>query len=91
MRSASASSNYDALQASFEKRFPRGLSFLASYTWSKSIDDSSLWNGGAVAVTNFHLERGLSTFDARHRFVASYTYDLPFGHGRSSAQQFQRW
>jgi hypothetical protein len=82
VRSASASSDYDALQASVEKRFSHGLSFLSAYTWSKSLDDSSLWNGSVVDVTNFHLERGLSTFDARHRFVTSYTYDLPYGQGR---------
>jgi hypothetical protein len=82
VRSPSASSIYHALQASIEKRFSRGLSFLTAYTWSKSIDDSSLWNGSVVDVTNFHLERGLSTFDARHRFVSSYTYDIPYGQGR---------
>jgi hypothetical protein len=82
VRSASASSVYHALQVSLEKRFSHGLSFLSAYTWSKSIDDSSLWNGSVVAVTNFRLERGLSTFDARHRFVTSYTYDLPYGHGQ---------
>lgn len=82
VRSASASSNYNVLQARLEKRFANGLSFLSPYTWSKSIDDASLWNGSAVAVTNFNLERGLSTFDTRHRFVASYTYNLPYGHGR---------
>ncbi|MBV8817585.1 MAG: TonB-dependent receptor, partial [Acidobacteriaceae bacterium] len=82
VRSASASSVYHALQASVEKRFSYGLSFLSAYTFSKAIDDSSLWNGAVVDVTNFHLERGLSTFDARHRFVSSYTYDLPYGHGR---------
>jgi len=82
VRSPSASSIYHALQASVEKRFSQGLSFLVSYTYSKAIDDASLWNSGTVAVTNFHLERGLSTFDARNRFVASYTYDLPYGHGR---------
>ncbi len=82
VRSASASSVYHALQASMEKRFSHGLSFLAAYTWSKSIDDASLWNGSVVDPTNFHLERGLSTFDARHRFVTSYTYDLPYGAGQ---------
>ncbi len=65
-----------------EKRFSYGLSFLASYTYSKSIDNASLWNGSAVDVTDFQLERGLSTFDTRNRFVTSYTYDLPYGHGR---------
>ena len=82
VRSPSASSIYHALQLSFEKRFSHGLSFLSGYTFSRSIDDSSLWNGSVVDVTNFHLERGLSTFDTRHRFITSYTYDLPYGHGR---------
>jgi hypothetical protein len=83
VRSAGASSDYDSLQVSLEKRFSHGLSFLAAYTWSKSIDDSSLWNGSAVDVTDFRLERGLSTFDARNRLILSYTYDIPFGKGRT--------
>jgi hypothetical protein len=74
---------YHALQLSGEKRFSHGLSFLTSYTFSKSLDDASLWNGSVVTVTDFRLERGLSTFDTRHRFITSYTYDLPYGHGRS--------
>ncbi len=82
VRSPGASSIYHSLQLSVEKRFSKGLSFLSAYTFSKSIDDGSLWNGSAVAVTNFHLERGLSTFDTRHRWITSYTYDLPYGHGR---------
>jgi Carboxypeptidase regulatory-like domain/TonB dependent receptor-like, beta-barrel len=82
VRSPSASSIYHALQLSYEKRFSHGLSFLTAYTFSKAIDDSSLWNGSVVDVTNFHLERGLSTFDTRNRWISSYTYDLPYGHGR---------
>ena len=82
VRSPGASSIYHAMQLSVEKRFSHGLSFLSSYTFSKSIDDASLWNGSVVTVTNFRLERGLSTFDTRHRFITSYTYDLPYGHGR---------
>ena len=83
VRSPGASSIYHSLQLSVEKRFSHGLSFLSAYTFSKSIDDSSLWNGSVVAVTNFRLERGLSTFDTRHRWITSYTYDLPYGHGRA--------
>ena len=83
VRSPGASSVYHSLQLSVEKRFSHGLSFLSAYTFSKSIDDSSLWNGSVVAVTNFRLERGLSTFDTRHRWITSYTYDLPYGHGRA--------
>ncbi len=86
-----ANSSYNALEASLQKRFSHGISFLASYTWSKAIDDASSFNmtGSAakpvagendLAQNPFDLaaERGLSMFDARHRFVFSYTWDLPF-------------
>jgi len=83
---------YNALEASLKKRFSHGLSFLASYTLSKSIDDVSSFNitGSAsqstagendLAQNPFDLgkERGRSMFDARHRFVLSYQWNLPFG------------
>jgi hypothetical protein len=86
-----ANSSYDALEASLKKRFSHGLSFLASYTLSKSIDDASSFNmtGSAskpvagendLAQDPFNLaaERGRSLFDARHRFVLSYQWSLPF-------------
>ena len=86
-----ANSSYNALEASLRKRFSHGLSFLASYTWSKAIDDVSSFNitGSAskpvagendLAQNPFNLgaERGLSLFDARHRFVGSYEWALPF-------------
>lgn len=86
-----AGSSYNALEASMRKRFSHGLSFLLSYTWSKTIDDVSSFNitGSAakpvagendLAQNPFDLaaERGLSLFDARNRFVASYEWALPF-------------
>jgi hypothetical protein len=86
-----ANSSYNALEASLRKRFSHGLSFLASYTWSHSIDDVSSFNitGSAsqpvagendLAQNPFDLaaERGRSMFDARHRFVLSYQWSLPF-------------
>ena len=86
-----ANSSYNALEASLKKRFSHGISFLASYTYSKSIDDSSSFNmtGSAskplagendLAQNPFDLgaERGRSLFDARHRFVLSYQWSLPF-------------
>jgi len=86
-----ANSSYNALQASLRKRFSHGLSFLASYTWSHSIDDVSSFNitGSAsqdvagendLAQDPFDLaaERGPSMFDARNRFVLSYQWSLPF-------------
>jgi len=86
-----ANSSYNALEASLRKRFSHGLSFLASYTYSKSIDDVSSFNitGSAsqpvagendLAQDPFNpaAERGRSMFDARHRFVLSYQWNLPF-------------
>lgn len=86
-----ANSSYNALQTSLRKRFSHGLSFLASYTYSKSIDDVSSFNitGSAsqpvagendLAQNPFDLaaERGRSLFDSRHRLVLSYEWDLPF-------------
>jgi hypothetical protein len=86
-----ANSSYNALEASLRRRFSHGLSFLASYTYSQSIDDVSSFNitgsaSQAVAGENdlaqnpFDLaaERGRSMFDARHRFVLSYQWNLPF-------------
>jgi hypothetical protein len=86
-----ANSSYNALETSLRKRFSRGLSLLASYTYSKAIDDVSSFNitGSAsqpvagendLAQNPFDLaaERGRSMFDARHRFVLSYEWELPF-------------
>src|ERR1700678_1137673 len=86
-----ANSSYNALQASLRKRFSHGLSFLASYTWSHSIDDVSSFNitGSAsqpvagendLAQNPFDLaaERGPSMFDSRNRFVLSYEWSIPF-------------
>ena len=71
--------------------------FLASYTFSKSIDDASSFNmtGSAakpvagendLAQNPFNLaaERGRSLFDARHRFVLSYQWSLPFWSSRTA-------
>jgi hypothetical protein len=86
-----ANSSYNALEASLRKRFSHGLSFLASYTWSHSIDDVSSFNitGSAsqpvagendLAQNPFDLaaERGPSMFDSRNRLVLSYQWSLPF-------------
>jgi hypothetical protein len=69
-----------------EKRLSRGLTFNANYTWSKSIDDASDV-GTTFAETNIpqdvrnvRAEKALSSFDHRHRFVFSYSWQLPFEH-----------
>jgi hypothetical protein len=65
------------------KRLRHGLSVGGTYTYSKSIDDASSIGGGATVVAQNDLdiaaERGLSSFNQQHRFVADYLYELPFG------------
>jgi hypothetical protein len=88
LQAGAASSNYHALVLRTEKRLSSGLMVMSSYTFSKSIDNDSL--GNTVVSSNLDqsnnksLERGLSSFDARHRFVASFTYDLPFKSGNKA-------
>ncbi len=78
-------SHYDALQFRSEKRVGQDLAFLASYTFSKSIDDVSAVLGGSVGSglpqdsNDLAGERALSDFNATHRAVLSTVYDLPFG------------
>jgi hypothetical protein len=69
-------SNYNSLQALFEKRFSHGLQFQASYTYSKSLDNASSFEE-ILNPTNFNATYGPSLFDARHRFVFNYVWELP--------------
>jgi hypothetical protein len=71
-----AKSNYNSLQALFEKRFSHGLQFQASYTWSKTMDNASSFED-ALNPFNFNATYGLSKYDARHRFVFNFVWDLP--------------
>jgi hypothetical protein len=95
-----ANSTYHGLQLLAEKRFSNGLQFLATYVWSKSIDDSSnaddnvTWLGSFTSLQDPNkpwLERSLSTFDIPHVFQLSYSYDLPFGRGRMMLANMPRW
>ena len=71
-------SNYNALEASLHHTSGR-LQLFVSYTYSKSIDQASNF-GDQVDPFDPSLSRGLSSFDMRQNFVASYTYKLPFEH-----------
>jgi hypothetical protein len=71
-----ANSNYNSLQASLEKRFTHGLQFQLAYTYSKSIDNASSFENILKPICD-RCNRSLSLFDARHRFVISYLWELP--------------
>lgn len=97
---AVGNSSFNGLLTKLQQRYSNGLSFLLSYTYGKSIDDTP---GTPYNVTpsrslaenplNFRLERGLSGFDLRHRFVFSPVYELPFGKGRRflNANRYVGW
>jgi hypothetical protein len=91
-----ANSIYQALQITLEKHYSNGLQLSANYTFSKSIDDSSIYDGnvswlagttsgiyGPQDPNRPKLDRSLSTFDVPQLFKLNYTYDLPIGHGRA--------
>jgi hypothetical protein len=82
-------SSYHSLQASFEQRLKHGMSVLANYTWSKSLDDLP-FGASVTAVANStsyvmptyepnytQLDYGPSDFDHRHVFSLSYVWELP--------------
>jgi hypothetical protein len=85
---SNAFSNYHSLQARLEKRMTHGLQFQASYTYSHALDNASSANLGSFATGDFRdqrfpkMEYGNADFDVRHRFVLSYSYELPFGKGK---------
>ncbi len=83
----SAQSNYHSLFGRLEKRFSRGISFLSSYTWSKSITNAPQFrNAGGVngnenspPQNSYDLasERSLASFHNEHRWINTFLYDLP--------------
>ena len=82
--------NYQALTFQVNKRFSSGFNLISSYTFSKSLDDTSgirtqssqLFPQNDLCIT---CEWGPSDFDVKHRVVASFVYQLPFGTGRKWA------
>lgn len=81
--------NYNSLQTNLTKRFSHGLNFLASYTWSKSLDALGGGGGSSIFDLNFitndqtHPDNayGPSDFDRTHRFVLNFVEAPPDLHG----------
>jgi hypothetical protein len=84
-----ATSNYNALQVNAERRFVKGLTILANYTFAKSIDTSSLNKETGQTVTDptdINFDRGLSDFNHAHVFNLSGIWALPVKFNQRLAQ-----
>jgi len=73
---SNGTSNYNGLTANLRKRFSKHYEFLASYTWSHAIDDSTDLQSTLTPQDSYipSADRSTSTFDQRHRFVFSGVY-----------------
>jgi hypothetical protein len=92
-------SSYHALQVKLDKRFSRGFSVLAHYTWGKMIDNGShasgnvSWLGGSTSIQNIwdlDAERSISAHDVAHRVALSGIWQLPFGRDRMWGSSWNR-
>jgi carboxypeptidase family protein len=90
-----AKSEFDSLQARFQQRYAFGCTMLVAYTLGKSMDDASGFFTSAgdpnfpQDSANLDAEWGRSSFDVRHRFSVSFSYDLPFDFTVSGIVQMQ--
>jgi len=89
--SSAGNSVFHAGSIRFRKRLAKGIGLGATYIYSKSIDDASSIGGGGVVVAqnpfDIAADRGLSSFDQRHKFTGNWIYDLPFGENRRFLQK----
>jgi hypothetical protein len=96
-----SNSTYHALEVAFSRQYAHGLGFLASYTFSKTLDDISSLNESGSAPTlvagendlaqnpfDLAAEHGPSLFDARHRFVFSGSWAVPLWRAAPRAAAF---
>lgn len=86
-----AESNYNSATAEVSRHSGKGITFDASYTWTRDLSNAGgatpnafAVAGGSYLTNRFHpgLDYGNVIYDRKHRFLATWLYDLPFGRGR---------
>ena len=96
-----ANANYHALQTSFNMRPSHGLTFMANYTWSRSIDDGGTFRTGYAIPAGYvvgttqgysadRIERSVSTSNQPQHVVVTGVWDMPFGRSIASSHEWQR-
>jgi hypothetical protein len=85
LKTNDGNNNFNALQASLQRRFSKGFLFQANYMWSHAIGDSSLGSGESIAFQDQACracDRSSTTADVRHVLTTNAVYQLPFGAGK---------
>ena len=86
-----AESNYNSGTVEVSRHSGKGITFDASYTWTRDLSDAGgvapnafAIAGGTYLTSRFNpgLDYGNVIYDRRHRFLATWLYDLPFGKGQ---------
>jgi len=85
--SQGATSNYDSLQVTFNKRLSRGILFDGSYVWSKTLDVGTSHQNSYDTMAS----RSVSSVHVPQRLVFSGVYEVPFGRGRQFGNGMSRW
>ncbi len=93
--SLDAAGNYHGLLMKADKRFAKGVTFIQTYTWSKTMFDSFACCGAQRHNNPYawRLEKGLAESDQRHRATSAFLYELPFYRGKRDlrGQMFGGW
>jgi hypothetical protein len=94
------SSNYDGMLVTLDKNMSQGLRFEFNYTWSHSIDNTSVSANANALFTNSNFIcdilhpracRGSSDFDVRQEISSNFEYQLPFGRGKMFMSSAPHW
>ncbi len=89
------SSTFHSLQLTGRKQSSHGLTFIASYTWSKTLTDadSAIYGSGGTFqdIYNMKLEKSIAGFDFTNYFKFTWIYELPLGHGHRFLNSTGKW
>jgi hypothetical protein len=95
-----SNSNYNALQVTANMRATHGITLMANYTWSRTIDDGGTFRTGYAIPAAFsgtgtawkqdRIERSVSTSNQPHHAVITGVWDMPFGKTVLATHKWQR-
>ncbi len=92
-KTSGGTDHYDSLQTTLNRRFSRGLTIGAQWTWAHSIGNTGGSNEAQTAQNpfNFAQDHGNNAFDIRHSFNTTALWELPVGRGRAYARNAPKW